>query len=85
MSTSSIYSQKEKGSTRLGETSEQRAKEHLRRLIRDFICDLRVQDSQFSGPRIGWPLEPKPAADTSLISLPRLGGLHHRYAALSGI
>jgi putative transposase len=24
-------------------------------------------------------VEPKPAADATVISLPRLGGLHHRY------
>jgi hypothetical protein len=26
------------------------------------------------------PVEPKPAADATVVSLPRLGGLHHRYA-----
>jgi transposase InsO family protein len=57
--------------------------EHLRRLIRDYVRyhqDDRVHDSLDKDTPNGRPVEPKPAGDARVISLPRLGGLHHRYA-----
>ena len=57
--------------------------EHLRRLLRsyanynhlDLTHDSLAQDAP--QPRA---VEHKPAANAALVSLPRVGGLHHRYA-----
>jgi hypothetical protein len=51
--------------------------EHLRRMIRDYA---RYHDSLGKDTPNRRSVETKPAADAGLISLPRLGGLHHRYA-----
>ena len=48
--------------------------EHLRRMIRDRIHDALNKDTPNRRA-----IEPRPTTDASLISLPRLGGLHHRY------
>ena len=56
---------------------------HLGRLMRDYVHDHqedRVHDSLKKDTPNRRPVEPKPAPDATLISLPRLGGLHHRYA-----
>lgn len=56
--------------------------EHLRRLIRDYVRyqqEDRVHDSLSKDTPNRRPIEPRPSTDASLISLPRLGGLHHRY------
>jgi putative transposase len=56
--------------------------EHLRRLIRDYIYyhqEDRIHDSLDKDTPNRRLVEPKPAADATVISLPRLGGLHHRY------
>jgi len=56
--------------------------EHLRRLIRDYVRyhhEDRVHDSLSKHTPNRRPIEPKPTTDTTLISQPRLGGLHHRY------
>src|SRR5215813_8633105 len=56
--------------------------EHLRRLIRDYLCYYhqdRVHDSLSKDTPHRRPIERKPTTHASLISLPRLGGLHHRY------
>jgi putative transposase len=56
--------------------------EHLRRLIRDYVCYYhgdRIHDSLSKDTPNRRPIERKPTSDASLISLPRLGGLHHRY------
>jgi putative transposase len=56
--------------------------EHLRRLIRDYVRyyhEDRIHDSLGKDTPNRWSAETKPA-DASLISLPRLGGLHHRGA-----
>jgi putative transposase len=56
--------------------------EHLRRLIRDYVCyhqEDRIHDSLNKDPPNRRAIEPRPTTDASLISLPRLGGLHHRY------
>jgi putative transposase len=57
--------------------------EHLRRLIGEYINyhhEDRIHDALEKDTPNRRPVEQKPAADTSVISLPRLGGLHHRYA-----
>jgi hypothetical protein len=56
--------------------------EHLRRVVREYIRyyeEDRIHDSLDKDAPKRRPLEPKPAADATVISLPRLGGLHHRY------
>jgi putative transposase len=57
--------------------------EHLRRLMCDYIRyhhEDRIHDSLEKDAPNRRPVEPKPATDATVISLPRLGGLHHRYA-----
>ena len=57
--------------------------EHLRRLIRGYVNyhhEDRIHDSLEKDTPNRRPVEQKPAADASVISLPRLGGLHHRYS-----
>ena len=56
--------------------------EHLRRVIREYVRyhqEDRVHDSLSKDTPSGRPIESRPATDPSLIALPRLGGLHHRY------
>lgn len=56
---------------------------HLRRLIRDYVNyhhEDRIHDSLKKDTPNRRTVEPKPAANATLISMPRLGGLHHRYA-----
>ena len=55
---------------------------HLRRLIRDSVNypqDDRIHDSQEKDTPNRRPVEPRPSATATVISMPRLGGLHHRY------
>lgn len=56
---------------------------HLRRLIRDYVnyhhTD-RIHDSLEKDAPNRRPIEPKPSPAATLISNPRLGGLHHRYS-----
>jgi len=40
----------------------------------------RVHDSLGKDTPEGRPVERKPKANATVVSLPRLGGLHHRYA-----
>jgi putative transposase len=57
--------------------------QHLRRLIRDYVNyhhEDRTHDSLGMDTPNRRPVEPKPADNETLISLPRLGGLQHRYA-----
>jgi hypothetical protein len=57
--------------------------QHLRRLIRDYVNyhhDDRIHDSLEKDTPNRRPVEQKPAADSIVISIPRLGGLHHRYS-----
>jgi putative transposase len=54
---------------------------HLRRLIRDYVnyhYEDRIHDSLSKDTPAGRPVEPKPSAKATVISMPRLGGLHHR-------
>ena len=56
---------------------------HLRRLIRDYVDyhhQDRIHDSLEKDTPNRRTVEPKPAANATVISMPRLGGLHHRYA-----
>ena len=56
---------------------------NLRRLIRDYVNyhhEDRIHDSLEKDTPNRRPVEQKPAADPTAISMPRLGGLHHRYA-----
>ena len=56
---------------------------HLRRLLRDYVnyhhAD-RIHDSLEKDAPNRRTIEPKPSATATVISSPRLGGLHHRYA-----
>ena len=57
--------------------------QHLRRLIRDYVSyhhDDRVHDSLEKDTPNRRPVEQKPTSQATVISHPRLGGLHHRYA-----
>ena len=57
--------------------------EHLRRLIRDYIRyheEDRIHDALDKDTPNRRLVEPKPTADACVISMPRLGGLQHRYA-----
>jgi putative transposase len=56
--------------------------EHLRRLIREYVRYYqqdRIHDSLGKDTPNRRPVEPKPVAGATVISLPRLGGLQHRY------
>lgn len=56
---------------------------HLLRLMRDYVSyhqQDRVHDSLQKDTPDQRPIEPKPAAGANVTSMPRLGGLHHRYS-----
>ena len=56
---------------------------HLRRLLRDYVTYYhhdRIHDSLAKDTPYRRPVEQRPAANAGVISMPRLGGLHHRYA-----
>jgi transposase InsO family protein len=56
---------------------------HLLRLLRDYVSYYhqdRVHDSLRKDTPEGRVIERKPKTDATVISQPRLGGLHHRYA-----
>jgi len=57
--------------------------QHLRRLIRDYVDyhhDDRIHDSLEKDTPNRRPVEQKPSPQATVISSPRLGGLHHRYS-----
>jgi transposase InsO family protein len=57
--------------------------EHLRRLIRDYVNyyhDDRIHDSLDKDTPHRRPVESTPSPAATVISNPRLGGLHHRYS-----
>ena len=59
------------------------SEQHLRRLIRDYVSyhhDDRVHHSLEKDTPNRRPVEQKPTSQAMVISHPRLGGLHHRYA-----
>jgi transposase len=56
---------------------------HLLRLMRDYVSYYhqdRVHDSLEKDTPDRRAIEPKPAASAKVTSMPRLGGLHHRYS-----
>jgi hypothetical protein len=56
---------------------------HLLRLLQDYVRyhhQDRIHDSLGKDTPEGRPIEPKPDDNARVISLARLGGLHHRYA-----
>jgi transposase InsO family protein len=57
--------------------------QHLRRLIRDYVSYYhqdRIHDSLGKDTPNRRAIESRPTANANVISIPRLGGLHHRYA-----
>jgi transposase InsO family protein len=57
--------------------------QHLRRLIRDYVSyhhQDRIHDSLEKDTPNRRPVEQKPSPQATVISSPRMGGLHHRYA-----
>jgi len=55
----------------------------IRRLIRDYVDYYRqdrIHDSLDKDSPNQRPVEAKPAGNANVIAMPRLGGLHHRYA-----
>lgn len=57
--------------------------QHLRRLLRDYVSyhhNDRIHDSLEKDTPNRRTTEQKPAANSIVISIPRLGGLHHRYS-----
>jgi hypothetical protein len=59
--------------------------QHLRRLIRDYVDyhhEDRIDDSLEKDAPNHPPGEHKPSENAIVVSLPRLGGLHHRYSWL---
>jgi transposase InsO family protein len=56
--------------------------QHLRRLLRDYVRyyhDDRVHDALGKDTPNHRAIENKPAENAVVVSMPRLGGLHHRY------
>jgi transposase InsO family protein len=56
--------------------------DHLRRLLREYVDyynDERVHTSIADAPG-GRPVESRPSEHAKVLGLPRVGGLHHRYA-----
>ena len=57
--------------------------EHLRRLVRNYIDyhhEDRIHDALAKDTPNRRPIQQKPAANTTVISSARLGGLHHHYS-----
>ena len=56
---------------------------HLRRLMRDYVNyhhEDRIHDGLSKDTPNQRPIEQKPSSTATVISLARLGGLHHRYS-----
>jgi hypothetical protein len=56
---------------------------HLRRLIREYVAyhhDDRIHDALDKDTPKRRAIEPRPSPTAEVVSMPRLGGLHHRYA-----
>ena len=55
--------------------------EHLRWLLREYVTYYnaeRVHTRLRDAPE-GRPMEARPCSDATIVGLPRVGGLHHRY------
>ncbi len=55
---------------------------HLRRLLRDYVAYYNAErvHSRLRGAPTGRPTETRPSPDAQVVGLPRVSGLHHRYA-----
>ena len=56
--------------------------DHQRRLLREFLAyyhDDRTHLALGKDPPMPRPVSPAPSPAARVVSLPRLGGLHHRY------
>ena len=65
-----------------GRRTNSKNAQHLRRLLREYIDyynDDRVHTQLRDSPT-GRPTEDRPSLDARIVGLPRVGGLHHRYA-----
>ena len=59
------------------------SEQHLLRIVRDYVTyhhEDRIHDSLNKDIPNQRPVEQRPSATASVIAMPRLGGLHHRYA-----
>ena len=59
------------------------SEQHLRRIVRDYVTyyhEDRIHDSLNKDTPNQRPVEQRPSTTASVIAVPRLGGLHHRYA-----
>jgi putative transposase len=55
---------------------------HLRRLVRNYVEYYQKDRTHLALGKdtpAGRPVTPKPSAKASVVSVPRIGGLHHRY------
>jgi putative transposase len=53
--------------------------QHLRRLLGEYVSYHHVHDSLGKDTPDKRAIEQRPAANATVVGLPRLGGLHHRY------
>ena len=55
---------------------------HLRRLLADYVAYYNAErvHTRFGDSPEGRPIETRPSSAARVVSLPRVGGLHHRYA-----
>jgi hypothetical protein len=55
---------------------------HLRRLLQEYVEYYNTErvHTSLSDPPEGRALEAKPSDRATVVGLPRVGGLHHRYA-----
>ena len=55
--------------------------EHLRRLLHDYVVYYNAErvHTQLRDSPAGRPTEARPSASATVVGLPRVGGLHHRY------
>ena len=59
------------------------SEQHLLRIVRDYVTyyhEDRIHDSLNKDTPNQRPVEQRPSSTASVIAMPRLGGLHHRYA-----
>jgi hypothetical protein len=56
--------------------------QHLRRLLGDYVAYYNAErvHTRLRDSPAGRPMEDRPSRDAQVVGLPRVGGLHHRYA-----
>jgi putative transposase len=56
--------------------------DHLRRLLREYVDYYNAErvNTSISDSPVGRPVESRPSSGAQVVALPRVGGLHHRYA-----